>query len=163
MVPLRVGFVFVGGIVLLCFARLGIAARYDVRPNATLTRQAVLVDPDLCRSAAAHRFDDSVPVVITTGRDQQPGIAEHDDNKNELVDDRYETGSLGSDDLCLGPVNGNPLLDQMYRQRLDDPSSMVLSHGQFVPIHADESPNPPAERYLTKPYGWLIVNESLSH
>ena len=155
--PLRVGFVFVGGIVLLCLARMGIASHYDVKPTVTVTRQAVLNDERICQPEAGYRFDGSVPVVITTGIDLKPGIADHDDNKNEVVDDRYETGSLRSDDLCLGPVNGSPALDQLYLERLDDPTSMVLSRGQFVLIKKGEEQGQSAERYLTGPYGWVIA------
>ncbi|QDV82809.1 hypothetical protein [Planctomycetes bacterium TBK1r] len=91
-------------------------------------------------------FADDVAVLLTVGKDGQPGQAEVDDNLNGVVDDRRETGAVGSDDECLGPA------DAGYHDALDRPGTLSISKGGFV--ECDSADDPP--RYLTPDLGWIV-------
>ncbi|MDV6033549.1 MAG: hypothetical protein F9B45_26355 [Phycisphaera sp. RhM] len=94
-------------------------------------------------------FADDVAVLLTIGQDGQPGQAEVDDNLNGVVDDRRETGAVGSDDECLGPA------DSGYQVALDTPGTLAISKGGFVECDSGRD----AERYLTAEWGWLVVGD----
>jgi hypothetical protein len=46
-------------------------------------------------------FDPDMVVAIRPGPDQQPGVAGADDNRNGVIDDRWELGATHSDDQCV--------------------------------------------------------------
>ncbi|QDV43328.1 hypothetical protein Enr13x_31830 [Stieleria neptunia] len=97
-------------------------------------------------------FADDVAILLTVGRDGQPGQADYDDNLDGIVDDRRETGAVGSDDECLGPA------DSGYQAALDLPGTLAISKGGFVPC--DVEANPP--RALTAKWGWFVVGKEVA-
>ena len=91
-------------------------------------------------------FSDDVAILLTVGDDGQPGQADYDDNLDGVVDDRRETGAVGSDDECLGPA------DAGYHAALEKPGTLAISNGGFV--ECDSAEDPP--RYLTPDLGWFV-------
>ncbi|MCS7468363.1 hypothetical protein NZK35_17055 [Stieleria sp. ICT_E10.1] len=97
-------------------------------------------------------FADDVPILLTAGHDGLPGKADVDDNLDGIVDDRRETGAVGSDDECLGPA------DEGYQAALDFPGTLSISKGGFVPCEAEA--NPP--RWWTSQWGWFVVGKEVA-
>lgn len=67
----------------------------DIRslPNQTLRHRRL----DLAT------WDDTAPVFVTAGPDNAPGIVNHDDDGNGVLDDLGELGITGSDDFVVAP------------------------------------------------------------
>ena len=95
--------------------------------------------------AAAYCFDPQTPVILSTGPDGGPGIAGKDDNANGEIDERRETGAVGTDDQCLGPV------DEGYAEASSRPDAMVISRGTHVPCDSQT-----ADRWMTERIGWVF-------
>ncbi|WP_182865784.1 hypothetical protein [Stieleria mannarensis] len=145
---LLVVLVLVGGV----GARAGMLVRFRqlAPPTAGVDREDVAAAiSDVAVEAQPYCFSASAPVLLTAGRDGLPGKADVDDNLDGTVDDRRETGAVGSDDECLGPA------DSGYQEALDMPGMITISKGAFVACDARQN----AERYLTPRWGWFVVGK----
>jgi hypothetical protein len=92
-------------------------------------------------------FDPDAAIVLSVGPDRAPGRAEFDDNVDGVVDERREMGAVGSDDTCLAPS------DEGYPAAIDDPDSIVISRGGFVPCESGEDP----QRVRLPDFGWMML------
>lgn len=118
----------------------------NVAPTSELQHDVVLQQLKSGElEADAYCFDPQTPVILSTGPDGGPGIAGKDDNANGEIDERRETGAVGTDDQCLGPV------DEGYAEASTRPDAMVISRGTHVPCDSQI-----ADRWMTAKVGWVI-------
>ena len=139
---LALAFVAVG----FCLRSWMLAEFYADQPTVSVKyAQAIELaraDPTVVR----YRFSAEAPVLLGCGKDGQPGVRGHDDNRNGRTDERNEMGAVGSDDVCLAPF------DEGYQNLADRGNAMVISRGSFVRCRATEPP----DRWLSRDSGWVI-------
>ncbi|QEF99440.1 hypothetical protein Mal15_35050 [Stieleria maiorica] len=145
--------VIVGGVA--ARTRMLVRFRQLAPPTAAVEREdlvsAISNSPDDASDDAAqpYCFSATAAVLLTAGRDGLPGKADVDDNLDGIVDDRRETGAVGSDDECLGPA------DPGYQAALDQPGVITISKGAFVACDSGQN----ADRYLTPRWGWFVAGD----
>lgn len=66
-------------------------------------------------------WDPELPIWITPGRDDEPGWAGWDDNRNGEVDEAGELGAAWSDDFCVVGMSEEPA----------QPAGRIIDRGAF--------------------------------